>query len=232
MPSRVDGAAAGRRPSAAMTTRPDLAFERAAVARGARRVAGVDEVGRGPWAGPVVAGAVRLTAAPPAGLDDSKRLSRARREALVGPIEAAADWALGAASAAEIDRLGLGPATRLAMARAVAGLGEAPDHLLVDGTGPHPWAPCPHETIVRGDSLSASIAAASVLAKVARDRLMAALARRHPGYGWERNVGYGTPAHRAGLAALGVTIHHRRSFAPVRAMLPESPDTISPQSRF
>ena len=183
----------------------------------------MDEVGRGPWAGPVVAGAVRFRAAPPDGLADSKALTPATREAMISLIEATADWGLGAASVAEIDGLGLGPATRLAMARAVMGLTEAPDHLLIDGTGRHDWAPYPYDTVVRGDSRSASIAAASILAKVHRDGIMVSLAQQNPGYGWERNMGYGTPAHRAGLAAFGITMHHRRSFRPIRALLPESP---------
>ena len=200
-----------------------MALEGEARAGGARRVAGVDEVGRGPWAGPVTAAAVRFLGPLPPGLDDSKRLLPARRAALVGPIEDGADWAVGHASVAEIDREGLRAATALAMARAVAGLREAPDHLLIDGSDRHDWCPCAHRTVVRGDSLSASIAAASVLAKVARDRIMVALGQQNPGYGWERNMGYGTAEHRRGLAALGITLHHRRSFRPVRAMLPESP---------
>ena len=207
---------------------PDLSFERAAYDGGARYVAGVDEVGRGPWAGPVVACAVRLRDAPPAGLDDSKRLSARRRAALVAPIRDVADWAIAAATVAEIDAGGIRAATGLAMRRAVEALPRTPDHLLIDGIETHDWAPCPYECIVRGDSRSASIAAASVLAKVHRDALMVSLSQQHPGYGWETNVGYGTVAHRAGLAARGITLHHRRSFRPVAAMLPGSRDTIPP----
>ena len=203
-------------------SRPGLSLENAARARGARRVAGVDEVGRGPWAGPVVACAVCLTIPPPEGLDDSKRLPPARRAALA-VVLAGADHGFGAASVAEIDAAGIRAATHLAMARAVAALAVPPDHLLIDGNDPGDWAPCSAETVVRGDSRSASIAAASVLAKVRRDGLMAALADRHPGYGWETNMGYGTAAHSEGLRRLGATRHHRRSFAPIRALLRGSP---------
>ena len=198
---------------------PHLALEDAARVSGARRVAGVDEVGRGPWAGPVVAAAVAWIAPPPDGLDDSKRLSAARRAALVGPIEAASLHAVAEASVAEIDALGIRDATFLAMRRAVAALPDAPDRLLIDGTALPPDLPCPADAVVRGDATSASIAAASILAKTWRDRGMVALAQRHPGYGWETNMGYGTAAHRAGLARHGPTPHHRRSFAPIRKML-------------
>ena len=202
-----------------MRTRPNLAFEYAAQARGAQRIVGVDEVGRGPWAGPVVACAVYLHGPPPEGLDDSKRLARPRRAALVPLIKAIAEHALGIATVEEVDTLGIRCATALAMQRAVAALTVAPDHLLIDGVEATDWTPCPAERIVRGDSRSSSIAAASVLAKQHRDAAMVALAQQHPGYGWETNVGYGTPAHRAGLAARGITSHHRRSFAPIRALL-------------
>ena len=203
--------------TAAMTG-PDLAFEEEARGSGARVVAGVDEVGRGPWAGPVVACAAVLTIPPPGGLDDSKALKPARREALAVALRDI-DHAFGIVDVPELDALGVGRATVVAMARAVAGLGTAPDMLLIDGNDPTAWAPCPARTIVRGDSRSASIAAASVLAKVRRDAVMADLADRHPGYGWETNMGYGTRAHADALARLGVTEHHRRSFAPIRALL-------------
>lgn len=200
---------------------PDLTLEDEARRAGATTVAGVDEVGRGPWAGPVVACAAVLDAAPPAGLDDSKRLSAPRRDAMATALRRHAHG-IGLATVAEIDRVGIRRATALAMARAVAALPMRPDVLLVDGRDALDWAPCPARSIVRGDSRSASIAAASVIAKVHRDALMAALARDHPGYGWDTNMGYGTQAHRAALQRRGVTEHHRRSFAPIRALLPGS----------
>lgn len=198
---------------------PDLAYEARARARGARAVAGLDEVGRGPWAGPVTACAVILTGAPPPGLDDSKKLTAARREALVPLIHDVSLHAIADAEVAEIDALGIRRATHLAMARAIAALPQAPDHLLIDGNDLPPDLPCAAQTLVRGDSLSASIAAASILAKTWRDRGMVARAQQHPGYGWETNAGYGTRAHRDGLLRHGVTPHHRRSFAPIRKIL-------------
>ncbi len=206
---------------------PDFSLETRLGADRGRVVVGVDEAGRGPWAGPVVAGAAWFdpAALEPAllgQLDDSKRLSPALRETLYSRILAAGPSAfragLGAASVAEIDRLNILEASLLAMARAVADLGIAPDAALVDGNRA-PRLSCPVEAVVKGDSRSYSIAAASIVAKVARDRRMAELARAHPGYGWERNRGYGTAEHRAALARLGVTAEHRRSFRPVREAL-------------
>ena len=183
------------------------------------RVAGVDEVGRGPWAGPVVAAAVVLDpAALPQGLNDSKRLSAGRRVALDAEIRATARVALGQASVDEIDTLNILRATHLAMRRAVAGLDIVPDHVLVDGNRAPAFA-CPASCVVGGDGLVASIAAASIVAKVARDMLMQALDAQHPGYGWVRNMGYGTAEHAAGLARHGVTAHHRRSFAPIARII-------------
>lgn len=183
------------------------------------RVAGIDEAGRGPWAGPVVAAAAiiedgRMPAALAARIDDSKKLPRATREALYDPIRDHAEIGIGIADIAEIDRLNILQATLLAMRRAVAALPSAPAYALVDGNIP-PVLPCPVRTVVTGDSLCLSIAAASIIAKVTRDRMMAALAAEHPGYGWERNAGYGTEEHRDALQRLGITPHHRRSFAPV-----------------
>ncbi len=198
-----------------MTSVPDLEFER----RLPRPVAGVDEAGRGPWAGPVVAAAVVLDPARiPAGLNDSKTLSPARREALHEELNALAATGVGLAGSDEIDRLNILEATMLAMSRAVGGLGVAPAHVLVDGTRA-PLLACPATAVVRGDARSLSVAAASIVAKVTRDRLMADLARAFPGYGWERNAGYGTPEHRRALEALGPTPHHRRSFRPVAAVV-------------
>lgn len=180
-------------------------------------VAGVDEVGRGPLAGPVVAAAVILRAPVPAGLADSKALCAARREELAALLRAsAAVVALGAASVAEIDRLNILHATLLAMRRAVLRLAVRPGLVLVDGNALPPGLPCPARAVVGGDRTEPAIAAASILAKVARDRCMRRLGLRHAGYGWDSNAGYGTPAHLAGLARLGTTRHHRFSFRPVR----------------
>ncbi|WP_413871698.1 ribonuclease HII [Albidovulum sp.] len=199
---------------------PDLSFEQAAFARGILRVAGVDEVGRGPLCGPVVAAAVRLDpAAVPAGLNDSKKLSAARREALFAVILAAADVSIAEASAAEIDALNILEASHLAMCRAIAGLGEAPGHVLIDGNRIPRGLAISAEAIVKGDARSASIAAASIVAKVWRDRIMVDLAQQHPGYGWERNAGYPTKDHLSALRNLGPTPHHRRSFRPVHNIL-------------
>jgi ribonuclease HII len=196
-----------------------MAFEDAARRGGARVVVGIDEVGRGPWAGPVVACAARLIGPPPEGLTDSKRLSRKRREAMAPLLEACCEVGFGAATVEEIDRLNIRRATHLAMRRAVEALPAAPDHLLIDGSDRPDWVVGAADAIVRGDARSLSVAAASVLAKVRRDQGMVALAQQHPGYGWETNAGYGTPAHRAGLRMRGVTQHHRKSFAPIRNML-------------
>lgn len=197
---------------------PDLSLEAEAWARGLRRVAGVDEVGRGPLAGPVVAAAVILDPArAPEGLDDSKRLSPARREALALALGEAAEVRVAEASVEEIDALGIWGATALAMARAVAPL--APDLALIDGRQIPPGLACPARAVVGGDRRSASIAAASIAAKVARDALMRALAQQDPRYGWARNKGYPTALHHAALRAHGPTQHHRRSFAPVHKML-------------
>lgn len=182
-------------------------------------VAGIDEAGRGPWAGPVVAAAVILDPDNvPTGIADSKALKAARREALLPAIEAAAEVGVGQASVAEIDDLNILAATMLAMRRAVAALPRPPALALVDGNR-DPGLGCQTRCIVKGDARCPAIAAASIVAKVTRDRIMAGLAAAHPGYGWERNAGYGTAQHRAALARLGVTPHHRRSFAPIRQQL-------------
>ncbi len=179
-------------------------------------LAGVDEVGRGPLAGPVVACAVVM---PPdaralRGVDDSKRLAPAERVRLAARIrQRALAVGLGAASVREIDRLNIFHATVLAMRRALRRLGVRPDHVLVDGRPIRSLA-VEHTAVVGGDGCCPSIACASIVAKVTRDRLMVALARRHPGYLWERNAGYATRAHIDGLLARGLTAHHRRSFTP------------------
>lgn len=184
-------------------------------------VAGVDEAGRGPWAGPVVAAAVILYPTRIDGIDDSKKLTAAKRDALYDAIRAHACTGVGIASVEEIDRLNILAATMLAMQRAVAALGTAPHLALIDGNKA-PVLACHTQTIVGGDAKSLSIAAASIIAKVTRDRMMCELAQRHPHYGWERNAGYGTKHHQDALAAHGVTPHHRRSYAPIRALLEEA----------
>ena len=183
-------------------------------------VCGVDEAGRGPWAGPVAAAAVILNPDDlPDGLDDSKRLSEKRREALAPIIRAKAlAYAVAFASEQEIDQLNILRATGLAMRRAVEGLKLAPALALVDGNTAFAL-PCPVRTVVKGDSLSLSIAAASILAKTERDRLMVDLDARHPGYGFAMHKGYHSALHVAALDRLGPSPIHRRSFAPVRARL-------------
>jgi len=184
-------------------------------------VCGVDEAGRGPLAGPVVAAAVIIdrtcfSAELRESLDDSKLLRREVREACCRALATCARIGIGAASVSEIDRINILRASLLAMSRAVAALGARPDIALIDGNMAPPALPCPAKTVVGGDGLSFSIAAASVVAKVTRDRIMHALAQRHPNYAWDSNVGYSTRAHFAAIADFGVTRHHRRSFAPVR----------------
>ncbi len=190
------------------------------------RVAGIDEVGRGPLAGPVFAAAVVLTPAAARtlgrlGLTDSKALPRKKREALAIAVTEMAEVSIGVASVEEIDRLNILQAAMLAMRRAAGGLGTAPNAALVDGNR-DPGLVCATQAVVGGDGLCLSIAAASVVAKIARDRLMCELAAAHPGFGWERNAGYGTAEHLAALARLGVTPHHRRSFGPVARLLIDS----------
>lgn len=208
-----------------MRRRPDLLLELEAAPAG--RVAGVDEAGRGPLAGPVFAAAVMFLVRPDPELarriDDSKRMSAAQREAayrLLLEARGAGSVAIGvgAASVAEIGRLNILRATYLAMQRAVARLRPAPDMILIDGNR-GPRFDCAARCVVGGDRVSLSIAAASVVAKVLRDRAMRRLAARWPDYGWAANCGYPTPGHRAALAAFGATPHHRRGFAPVEAAL-------------
>lgn len=201
-------------------TLPDFTYERAASARGARWVAGVDEVGRGPLAGPVTAAAVILDPdCIPDGLNDSKKLRPAQREVLAEWIMQHCDWSAAHVDVAEIDRLNIHHAAHLAMCRAVAGLRQRPSHVLVDGNRIPKALDCPAEAVIKGDARCLSIAAASIVAKVLRDRIMVDLAQQHPGYGWDRNAGYPTPAHKRALLDLGVTPHHRRSFAPVHNIL-------------
>jgi ribonuclease HII len=182
-------------------------------------VAGFDEAGRGPWAGPVVAAAVILDRSrAPLGINDSKQLNRVRREALYDLIMSVAVVGVGRCSSEEVDRLNVLGATKLAMLRAYEALTAKPDMALVDGNQ-LPALPCAMDAIVDGDALCVSIAAASIIAKVTRDRIMVELACEFPHYGWERNAGYGTREHQEALAAHGVTPHHRRSFAPIRRLM-------------
>ncbi|WP_299722013.1 ribonuclease HII [uncultured Tateyamaria sp.] len=195
---------------------PDFEFE----TRIGGRVAGVDEVGRGPLAGPVTAAAVVLDVdAIPTGLDDSKKLSMKKREALWAEIIATADVSVAHASVREIEEMNILRAAHLAMVRAVRGLRHPPDHVLVDGTMLPRDLALPATPIVRGDARSLSIAAASIVAKICRDRIMVDLAQQHPGYGWETNMGYPSKSHRLALQNLGVSPHHRRTFKPVHNML-------------
>jgi ribonuclease HII len=194
------------------------------LAAGCSPVAGIDEAGRGPLAGPVVAAAVVLDflALPrrlARRLDDSKLLEREEREELFGLIPTYAAIGVGEASVDEIDSINILQASLLAMRRALEALPSAPAMALVDGNQ-LPALPCPAQAVIGGDGRSLSIAAASIIAKVTRDRLMNRLAEQHPGYGWETNVGYGTPEHLQALVRLGVTPHHRRSFRPVYELLP------------
>lgn len=204
-----------------MSRPPTLDREHSLWQAGLLAVAGIDEAGRGAWAGPVVAGAVVL---PPdagiaqvlAGVNDSKQLSAGQRETLFAAVTAcAAGWAAGLATPDEIDRSGILPATRLAMQRAIDALPHRPQHLLIDHVR-LPALPIAQQSITHGDSLVLSIAAASIVAKVTRDRLMAAADEAHPGYGFARHKGYGTPEHQQRLRQLGPCPIHRASFQPVR----------------
>lgn len=182
-------------------------------------IVAIDEVGRGPWAGPVMAAAAILdTARIPNGIDDSKKLTATKRESLLLAIQDCARVEIGIASTEEIERLNILQATKLAMRRAYDALNVNAAVALIDGNQP-PELPCPTHCVVKGDSISLSIAAASIVAKVTRDRLMADLAKSFPGYGWETNAGYGTPEHQRGLKTLGITPHHRRSWAPIRELI-------------
>ena len=190
-----------------------LEYERGFWERGLARVAGVDEVGRGPIAGPVVAAAVILgEGVAIEGATDSKALTAARRSEIAGEIHArAAAIALGAASAREVDRVNILRATARAMNRALERLPVRPDHVVVDGLPVRDLA-WGHDAVVGGDALVHSIACASIVAKVCRDRLMQRLAARYPGYGWERNMGYATRGHRRAVREGGLTPHHRTTF--------------------
>lgn len=202
---------------------PDFALEHVQLNHGRQRICGVDEAGRGPLAGPVVAAAVILD--PDAmgdllwqRLDDSKKMSAVARDDLFDAIAETSAVGVSIVDVDEIDILNILGATMQGMARAVAALAPAPDYALIDGNR-MPVLECEGETVIKGDAKSLSIAAASVIAKVTRDRLMRTLAEQYPGYGWERNAGYGTAEHLDALKRLGATPAHRKSFAPVRNIL-------------
>jgi ribonuclease HII len=215
--SRAAARAAPRLPLGEAPIRPSFRRERAAIRRGVFPVAGCDEAGRGPLAGPVVAAAVILDPKRiPRGLDDSKKLDPAERERLYARICACAEVGIAFGSRARIDRDNIRQASLWALARAVAALPVRPGLVFVDGID-RIDAGCDCEAVVSGDALVLSIAAASIVAKVVRDRLMVQLGAAHPGYGFERHMGYSVPEHFKALARLGPTIHHRRSFAPVAA---------------
>ncbi|MGB0934452.1 MAG: ribonuclease HII [Alphaproteobacteria bacterium] len=186
-------------------------------------IAGVDEVGRGPWAGPVVAAAAiidrsKLPSEIEVLINDSKQLTAQKRAAICPQLMECCHYHIAQASVAEIDQINIREATFLAMRRAIEGLNITPEACLIDGNS-LPELPMPAYAVVKGDSTSLSIAVASIIAKEYRDTLMRDLATEYPGYGWETNAGYGTKTHQQGLADHGVTPHHRRSFAPIRARL-------------
>ena len=199
---------------------PDDRIERQLLREGFVRIAGVDEVGRGPLAGPVTAAAVVLDLEVVCeGLNDSKKLTARRRDFLTEQINESAEGSIAHASVEEIDAINILQASHLAMERAIAALSPKPDFVLIDGHIRPRGLRLPCRTVVRGDAISVSIAAASIVAKTCRDRLMVDLAQQHPGYGWETNAGYPTKSHRLALQNLGVTPHHRRSFKPVHNIL-------------
>jgi len=202
---------------------PDFAHERKAGAAAGRIVVGIDEAGRSPLAGPVVAAAVvldvrRFPRRLRREVDDSKKLTPETRAELYDILQDHARIGVGMATCVEIDRINILRASLMAMRRALDALGLIPDHVLVDGTQ-YPELPCPATALIEGDGRCFSIAAASIVAKVVRDRAMAAMAEFHPLYGWEHNAGYSTPEHLGALARFGPTLQHRRSFRPVREHL-------------
>jgi ribonuclease HII len=220
--SRTAAVRVARLPLGEEDIRPTFRRERAALKRGVWPVAGCDEAGRGPLAGPVVAAAVILDPKRvPRGLDDSKKLDHETREKLYARICACAEVSVAMAPPSRIDRDNILRASLWALARAVAALPVRPRLVFVDGRD-RIDAGCDCEAVISGDAIVASIAAASIVAKVTRDRLMIRLALAHPGYGFERHKGYSVPEHVEALGRLGPTIHHRRSFAPVTARLTEA----------
>jgi len=200
--------------------KPDFELEQDLHALGFARVAGVDEVGRGPLAGPVTAAAVILDPARiPEGLNDSKKLTKRARERLNAELMACAEVSVAHASVEEIDQINILRASHLAMTRALAGLSVPADYALIDGNMLPRGLGLPAQPVVKGDARSVSISAASIVAKICRDCVMLSLAQQHPGYGWETNAGYGSKSHMLALQKLGITPHHRRSFKPIHNML-------------
>ncbi len=200
-----------------MTDQPDYSFETQLMSVGTAPVAGIDEAGRGPLAGPVVVAACILEPSHiPSGLNDSKKLTAAKREALYEQILASSHASIVSVSAQTIDAINIRAATLQGMAQAVRGLAVQPAYALIDGRDVPPGLPCPGEALIKGDARSVSIAAASILAKVTRDRLMVRAAEFWPGYGFERHMGYGTEAHLDAIKRLGPCPIHRLSFAPLK----------------
>jgi ribonuclease HII len=225
--SRAKREAAPRLPLAEPPLRPSFRRERAAMKRGVFPVAGCDEAGRGPLAGPVVAAAVILDPKRiPRGLNDSKKLTAPEREKLYARICATAEVGIAFGSRARIDRDNIRQASLWALARAVAALPVRPRLVFVDGCD-RIDVDCDCQAVISGDALVLSIAAASIVAKVVRDRLMAQVGAAHPGYGFERHMGYSVPEHFRALAALGPTVHHRRGFAPVAAALGQLEEALA-----
>lgn len=203
-----------------MTNTPTFDYEKTARKAGYMAICGVDEVGRGPLAGPVTAAAVILDPDNiPDGLNDSKKLTAKKRAALYDQLIACADVSIADATVAEIDEHNILRASHIAMVRAIEGLDAKADYALIDGNQTPRGLRLKSETLIKGDSLSQSIAAASIVAKVWRDRLMVTLSQQYPHYGWATNAGYGTKEHQEGLKRHGVTPHHRRSFAPIHNIL-------------
>ena len=202
---------------------PDYSFENQAKENGYKIVCGIDEAGRGPWAGPVTAAAVVLDPALLSyellnQLEDSKKIKKAQQKSIFDEIRPKIIYGIGQASVEEIDDINILQATFLAMRRALKALSVVPDYALVDGNR-LPSLNCASEAIVKGDSKSYTVAAASIVAKVTRDLNMVVLSQKFPGYGWERNAGYGTKEHQAALVSLGVTSAHRKSYTPIRKIL-------------
>lgn len=220
-----------KRETGPVPTGPDDVLERGLGAPTVR-IAGVDEAGRGPLAGPVVVAAVVLDGSRvPKGLNDSKKLTAATRDRLFEAILADHSVAIALGSVGRIDATDIRAATLDAMRRAVRGLAEPPDHVLVDGVDVPPGLPCPGTAVVQGDARSVSIAAASIVAKVLRDRLLSEAGAEYPGWGFEVHKGYGTAAHMEALARLGASPLHRRSFAPVARAMGEEPKPRRPAVR-
>jgi len=201
-----------------MKTLPDLSFENDHAHHGI--ICGIDEVGRGPWAGPVTAAAIILDQTSiPNGMNDSKKISAIKRNQIALHLKETAFIGIGHASVEEIDEINILQASFLAMERAIKNLPLTPDFALIDGRHIPPNISIPAKAIIKGDSISLSISAASIIAKVTRDKIMTDLAKKLPYYGWETNMGYGTKKHQDGLQSHGVTKHHRRSFKPIHNIL-------------